>query len=79
MADLTNKRGTIEDRRQKYGGNNPQSVKLSNLRFSVKVSPAWVLLGQCAKTISFDTILIIGEDTFSVLDILDTVRIIVGG
>ena len=56
MADLTNKRGTTEDRRQNYRGNNPQSVKLSNLRFSVKVSPVWVLLGECAKTIIFDTI-----------------------
>ena len=77
MADLTNKHGTTEDRRQNYRAYNPQSVKFSNLRFYVKVSPVWVLLGQCAKTIFLT--LIIGEDAFSVLGILDSVRIIVGG
>ena len=88
MADSTNIHGTTKDRRrQNYTKNNP---KLSNLKFSVKVSQKRQVDSNFDKEFKAkeaawksrnraQKTLIFGEDAFSVLDILDGVSIIVGG
>ena len=75
MATTTNVQETTEDRRrQKYRKNNPKLVQLSNLKFSAKVSR------KRQVDTDFDREYKAKEAARkSVLDILDSVSITVGG